>query len=1250
MKRICLTALLAVSAIVSACAQTYQQAIDLLKENKRDAARTALEKLESDEKEGAKASLALSLMDASDEHYSDGFRHFKAFFDKSSNPYPYVYAMSTSGIFTGEDNDRSKQVKQFFQKLLEDPNANVTIKSYAAEQLAGRMTNAGDMSDAKEMYRSLADIGPWSTVGVFENVSGSGFGKDFGVLAHPDNSSSFTNKTGAKVSWFDVPNPRSARWWDFEYQHDITNSIIYAQTFLTSDADRDVLMLTGVSGSMKIWINDFLVGSESEERNTDNDVYNYVVKLQKGTNRILIQLGASEIDNSNFMVRFADTSGNLITGLKASSQYAPYTKAQPYEVKQVPFFAEAFFEKKVDRNPDDMVAQLLLLKVYNHNDKRYEARKVAAKLKSMAPSSTLVSEAVVDALSRDKNVTDITKEMEAVKSKDPESLYGLILRYNDAESKEDWDECSRLLRRRKTLYGENEDTRTKELDIMGKKKENEKVISGVASAYKEYPNSATFALLQYLFVANASKDMRAAGNILRDYLSRNYSSRIYDVLIENYLKTGQVGEAIRSYRKLINDQPYAIGYYTKLSDVYYEMKDYKAALEWQQKAIDLAPYIGSFYYTKGLIYDAMNNKQDAKEMMRKAIYYSPTNYEARKKLRLLDGKKDLFEYFRTNNAEQIYKEALAAKKDIKDNAVFLLNDKQQVVYPENGAVEEHGEYLIQVINQSGVDDYKEISIPYNGYTQRLIVEKAELFKKDGSKVQAETNDNEMVFSTLEKGDALHISYRLENSYYGKLAEHFWDDFRFNGGNPEQTARYSLIVPAARKFQYKVYNTTLEPVITDLDNEYKMYVWEKKDVPAMEPEPYMPATADVGEKLVFTSIPDWNYVANWYSDLSSTKTKADFEVKEKVKELLAGNEKKTDLEKARIFYNYIEQNFHYSNVPFLHSALTPQRASRTLSTKLGDCKDLSTLFVAMCKEAGLNASLVLVDTRDNGDNNLDLPTIGFNHCIARLQLGDKYYLVELTDNHLPFGAMSYQLIDANGLFIPRENELAANASLVKLKSPLRTMNNNDRQATLDLTGGKTSIRRVVYKTGSEASESRSGYIDTKQEDRVKDLNNSLSSEFNKSVKVESFDLKNIETLDDTVMLDYKFTVDNFTSDIVGMQVFKLPWAESFKSVDFVALEKRKYPLSIYSLSATPLEKEVMVVKLPAGKKLAEIPKNISLKGPIMTYDITYNVKADKLIVTREVKYLKDKVTPEDYPAFKTFITKLNEADNKQIAIK
>jgi len=1250
MKRIGLLTLLVASTMTAAFAQSYQQGIDLLKQNKRTEAISVFEKLQSNEKDGAKAALALALIDAGNGHYLQGFRHFKTFYDASSNPYAYVYALSNSGIFTAGESATSKEVKQFFQELAEDPKADETTRSFAYEQLASRMEDVGKMESAKETYKKLADIGPWTTVGTFENASGSGFNKDYGVLTHPDKGYNFLNRTGALVYWFDMPLARNDRWWDNEYHYDITNSLIYSQTFVNSAVDRDVVMMVGVSGSMKIWVNDFLVGSESEERNTDNDVYNYVVKLKKGYNRILLQLGASEISNSNFMVRFTDTSGHLITDLTATGTVQSYTKAEPYEVKQIPFAPEAYFEKRTAKYPEDMVAKIMLLNVYNHNDKRYEARKVAAGLKVMAPTSTLVSEYIIEALSRDKNSTDVTKEIEAIKSKDPESLYGLMLRYDDASSKEDWDECSKLLDKRIALYGENEDTRGKQIDLLSEKKETDKLMKAVEEAYRDYPNSMTFVTLEYLFKVNASKDMNAASAVLRNYLSRNYSVKMYELLISNNLKTGNVGEAISMYKKLIKDAPYGIGYYTKLASIYDEMKDYKSALEWQQKAIDKAPYVGSFYYDKGMMYDAMGDKDNAKEMMKKAIMYSPTNYEARKKLRTLDGKKDLFDYFRKNDAEALYKQALADKKDIKENGIFLLDDKQQVVYPENGAVEEHVEYLIQVVTQSGIDDYKEVSLPYNAYTQRLIVEKAEIFKPDGSKVQAETNDNDLVFSSLEKGDAIHISYRLENSYYGKLAEHFWDDFNFNGSYQEQIARYSLIVPSDRNFQYKVYNTELNPVISDADG-YKMYVWEKKDIPALEPEPYMPARADVAEKLVVTSIPDWSYVANWYNDVSTVKTKADFEVKEKVKELLDTYKPQTDLEKAKVFYNYIESNCHYSNVPFLHSALTPQRASRTLSTKQGDCKDLSTLFVAMCKEAGLNAGLVLVDTRNNGDKNLDLPTIGFNHCIARLQVASgENYLVELTDNHLPFGAMGSELINANGLFIPRENEVITNAALVKLDSKLRGVNINDRQTTLAFNGSQASIRRVVYKTGAEASEIRSGYIDTKQDDRIKGLNSNLTSEFNKTLKIDNFDLKNLESLSDSVVMDYKFTVDNFTSNIVGMEVFKMPWAESFKSVDFVSLDKRKYNLTLYGLNETPVEREVITVKLPAGKKLAETPKNISIKCPVMTYDLVYSVKADKLVVTREVKYLKDAVTPEEYMTFKSFINKVNEADNKQMALK
>jgi transglutaminase-like putative cysteine protease len=120
--------------------------------------------------------------------------------------------------------------------------------------------------------------------------------------------------------------------------------------------------------------------------------------------------------------------------------------------------------------------------------------------------------------------------------------------------------------------------------------------------------------------------------------------------------------------------------------------------------------------------------------------------------------------------------------------------------------------------------------------------------------------------------------------------------------------------------------------------------------------------DVAPTLSLSSIPDWKFMSNWYSDLSSSKAKQDFEVKEVVAELLKDKSNLTDLEKAKLIYNYIASNIAYSNVPFMHGAIIPQKAARTLATKLGDCKDVSTLYVAMCKEAGFQSLYIIAKRR------------------------------------------------------------------------------------------------------------------------------------------------------------------------------------------------------------------------------------------------------------------------------------------------
>ena len=111
--------------------------------------------------------------------------------------------------------------------------------------------------------------------------------------------------------------------------------------------------------------------------------------MQKGINRLLVQTGSSEIDRNNFMIRFADESGNLLTDITSAPIADSFIIAKPYDVKQAPFFAEQYFQREVARDPQNFISQLLMLDVYNHNEKKYEAHKTVALLKKMAPGLPL---------------------------------------------------------------------------------------------------------------------------------------------------------------------------------------------------------------------------------------------------------------------------------------------------------------------------------------------------------------------------------------------------------------------------------------------------------------------------------------------------------------------------------------------------------------------------------------------------------------------------------------------------------------------------------------------------------------------------------------------------------------------------------------------------------------------------------------------------------------------------------------------
>lgn len=1246
-----ITSFMTIVSLFAIYANDYDKGWSEFNNNNRVEARKYFQQAINNSDTKAKAYLSLSLLDWSEYRFDDAFVSFTKFYDTSDNPYPYLYAMY-SLPFMNQFKVLPKAELTFWEKVVEDPKMNGTLKAMIYSKLGDHYQACNNTKKSKELFSKMGALNNWQVLGSFENISGSGFNKNWGALEKAKPTDVFKDQVEADVRWYTPPVNKPNNWFYFDYYFRLNSVIVYAQTFVTSDKEQDVYFKTGTSGSLKIWLNDVQIASIPEERNCDLDIYGYKAHLNKGVNRILVQIGQSEISGANFMLRITDEQAHPVQGITHSPVYADYSKSTASNSNDIlPFFAEEYLNQKIKEEPNNLVNYIALGETYLRNDKAYEGTHILKEAERLAPKSSLVALRLSEAYLRSKNNTDYSREIENIKLNDPDSYTALQSKFEEAVGMEKISEAERIRDKVKQLYGESLATTAMDVQIINLQRNIEQLVKISVDLYKKYPHVAEYMEMCYVIEEDLNGNQKGAIAIAEDFCKKYSSPAALDVLYGAYMKKGETEKALKILQKKIDDTPYAIGYIYNYATTLQGLQRYDEALKQIDRALQLAPYMDYLYNTQGYIYKEQKKMDAAKESFRKAIYYGPTSYDSRKQLRLLENKKEVFDLFPQIDLDALISKAPGTAEYPDQNSVIVLNNNELVFYPE-GAQESRTELAIRVLNQTGIEDWKDYQIGYNGNSQRLLLDKYEVIKTNGQKVKAETNNQgRVVFTNLEIGDVLHLEYRIQSYFGGILSKHFYDQKVFQLATPSMMTKYSIFAPKDKKFDWKITNSDIKPVITEIEG-MKLYEWTSTDQTAVKDEPYMSAYIDAVPSLTFSSIPNWEFVSEWYRDMTANKFGAhsDYILKNTTTEILKGKENVTQLEKAKLFYDYILNNITYSNVPFMQSNFIPQKASRTISTRLGDCKDVSTLFVAFCRESGIKANLVLISTRENGRNKMLLPTNAFNHCIVSLEVDNKVYYLELTDNKLPFSAIPEMDLKANILPIPYLNEKSSEKILV-MDMPFRLKNEIKRRAKVAVSGNDMNIALTSVRFGQLASYYRQYYNDMGTEDRLKNMNRSVASDWTVPVTVSNLSFSNLDNLKDSVVYNYTVDVKNGIQDVAGMKIFKFPWTDAITSLSFVSLDTRKYPLEFWTYIYSDREEEQIEMILPAGTQFVESPKNIKLDCAVASYELIFNTdKSGKITAERIFTKKKDLLLPEEYAEFKNFITQISESENKQYAIK
>jgi len=250
--------------------------------------------------------------------------------------------------------------------------------------------------------------------------------------------------------------------------------------------------------------------------------------------------------------------------------------------------------------------------------------------------------------------------------------------------------------------------------------------------------------------------------------------------------------------------------------------------------------------------------------------------------------------------------------------------------------------------------------------------------------------------------------------------------------------------------------------------------------ALDPaESNLPGDIPSHPAIAFSTGADWGSIAAKYDEIVD-KQIADADLKAVVARVTQG--KTTREEKAAALQEFVAKQVRYTGVEFGEAAIVPHSPEVTLRQQYGDCKDKSSLMVALLRAGDIPAYVALLNAGSRQDVPANLPGMGlFDHAIVYLP-GTPDLWIDATDEYARLG----QVPSAD----QSRSALIARRGVTELvRTPESSSKDNLVSETREFFLAENGPARIVEITqphGVYESEFRAYYADAENKDVKKNL--------------------------------------------------------------------------------------------------------------------------------------------------------------------
>ena len=1197
-------------------------------------------------KDDIDAKLTLAMLYARVDRKDDAIKAFEDYYNLHEDPVPAAYALLYHEAVLGQHRKRSESNKELLNKLMEDDSKVLgNLKSTLLYNDAMNAIFDADLQKYQSRIQSLEATNQWSVLGPFDNVMNCGFDRYDTPLQNPQSKSQFTTVYGGPTSWHIPTLDTDDGYLSQKSYFAMSATNMYAQTFVTVAEATDVILNLGYSGTAQVWLNDQLVYSESESRTTGCDDYQIATSLSKGTNRILVQLGAYKVSEASFIVRLTDMDYQPIQ-YDASATYKPYQKATQVESKLLPHFAIAKLEAEVAKDPDNLLNLILVAKAYRKIRDVDSALKHLKRAEKIAPLNYLVVRELNLLHNVADNNTEVSKYYGLLKKHFPNDYDIYLSKINDLADQSKRDELAEEIKSFKKLYPSEVSAFAVDSKLLNLDEDYVALIALMDKMYTANMTDPTMVDGKYR-VEKAMGSSNSSG-ILELYLEDNFDFGLMKTLASDYIEQGTVDKAIELYESCLPFSNRDESILSLISEAYTKMEKFDKADKVLMSIAENTPTNPNIYDELATISNIQKNKKKALRHYEKSLSYYPFDFMLGEKCRELKGKKTLQSFASDVEPSEIIKKYESMDRYTETRAADIVYHNKTRFLNKWGAFAYKESYIMKMNQESALEDYQSLSFESSSQSRLKVID-VQAIKPNGNEISAEAHGKNRVFVNLEVGDYIYVNYLEYQTRGGKTSSFQYDNYGFDSYYPSYNREFVVVTEDKNSFRYKIPNGSLEPSITKED-DVQILTWSDEKPVLIKDEPHTVPYNDFARNVQITSNHTWNDIVDWYRDLSSVQAKPDYAIKSLVAELELES-LPSDLQKAQKIYDYVVKNIQYSSIDFRQSSYVPQLASKVYHTRLGDCKDVSTLYATIAREVGLNVDLVLINTSNNGTKDIIDPSLNFNHCIVKLYTDTDPLYLELTDPDLPFGHLYSYHHDANILDIPYDKTVPA-GPLKKLRHNAGYSNSSVRETTVTINeDNTTAVSSTVDQTGTLAALVTAAYVDQDEGAQKEVVESWLGSFYKSVIELKSIDLDRLTTGSKTATYSIAYELASELTKIGSFYSLKIPFHEAIAFTSDFQAQTRTTPIDYKVYENADSYLETINVKVAGNRSFLEVPEDQTLSYKDNQYKLTFNqLDENTMTISRSYHAMKDVIEPDEYPAFRAFILSVIEAEQTQLIIK